>query len=232
MTRLLLTTMALIGAQWLLARLWRSEPVEEWVKAGGYERVGAALGDFTTAIGRVSLAAQRAAFEVEHFGQAISAAQPASQGRIVIELAYPADVALEAALDGLRAALVGEAEPVRTTISLSNFESYLTPADVRELTAYPPDPDEAAYPPEVATPWADASAGDIMRDLTESLTRARQPGPAFVMPPVGWWSPFDYYGNDPNQAPHGTDGGTPMTLEELLEVDRRLDDIDRRLEGE
>lgn len=48
-----------------------------------------------------------------------------------------------------------------------------------------------------------------------------------------WGEPvgdFDYFGNDPAQWPHGEDGGTPMTLEELLGADEKMDEIDRLLD--
>lgn len=43
---------------------------------------------------------------------------------------------------------------------------------------------------------------------------------------------FDYYASDPNQMGHGTDGGVPMSLAELLGADEEMDRIDRILEDE
>lgn len=44
-------------------------------------------------------------------------------------------------------------------------------------------------------------------------------------------SPFDYFGSDPNQIGHGRDGGVPMTLEELIGADEKMDAIDRVLDS-
>lgn len=50
-----------------------------------------------------------------------------------------------------------------------------------------------------------------------------------------WTTPdpsFHYYANDPAQYPHGVDGGTPMTLAELLSADERMDEMDKLLDRE
>ena len=266
--QLLATLVVLIGGLWALGRYWHEPDWGEWAKSAA-DAIEALAGAFSA----FSLTVQRASFEFEHFGEAISAAYPGVRFELpepfepnpdlpaqllerARDLAEAADVPIEHAVDALRAALVGEVEPLEH-LHYELAHPLMSRDEARRLAELPSEVGLSGWShdgqPLRGMRWRwrgrplgrtinvevePATAGDIMRDIMRGLRWDDPDADPAADVREAWrqfapnWSPFHYYGNDPNQAAHGTDGGTPMTLEELLEADRRMDDIDRRLEGD
>lgn len=115
------------------------------------------------------------------------------------------------------------------------------PPGVEPDWIYGPDAPGVALFPSVWAPvsrfiWVDSNSHLTIIDME---TGNSQTVPVYIRPleidrPHGSYTPFDgsfdYFGNDPTQWEHGADGGTPMTVAELLGADEKMDEIDRLLD--